>query len=253
MSKKIFIFLLLSLLIFINACSTALPPENTNNNGDNQTNGEPNNDQGIDNTTLNLKIPANFTITEWAKNLKGIRIMTHPDQFGNIWVSRTTEGIISMLETDEKGNVLKTNDVFKNLNAPHGIVLNPQNNMELYFAESDKISRVALYSDDTPHKIADLPNAGRHITRTIDFGPDGRLYVSIGSSCDICTEQNELRASIYSMKPDGTDFKKVASGLRNSVFFVTHPVNGEIWATDMGSDHLGDKLPPDEINIIKEN
>ena len=52
------------------------------------------------------------------------------------------------------------------------------------------------------------------------------------------------------MKEDGSDFKKVASGLRNSVFFDWSYVDGKMWATEMGRDNLGDNLPPDEINII---
>jgi len=51
---------------------------------------------------------------------------------------------------------------------------------------------------------------------------------------------------------EGSGFHQFASGLRNSVFMVNHPVTGEIWATEMGRDFLGDNLPPDEINIIRE-
>jgi len=54
------------------------------------------------------------------------------------------------------------------------------------------------------------------------------------------------------MNKDGSDFKKVASGLRNAVFMATNPIGGEIWVTEMGRDNLGDDLPPDEINIIEE-
>lgn len=53
------------------------------------------------------------------------------------------------------------------------------------------------------------------------------------------------------MKPDGTEAQKYASGLRNSVFMRLHPKTGEVWATEMGRDYLGDDLPSDEINIIR--
>jgi glucose/arabinose dehydrogenase len=128
--------------------------------------------------------------------------------------------------------------------------LDPAGGTTLYIAEETKISKVALYSEDSLHKIADLPEGGRHYTRTLLFGPDGRLYVSIGSTCDVCNEKDERIASIYSMNKDGSDFKKEASGLRNSVFMATNPVDGSIWATEMGRDNLGNDLPPDEINII---
>ena len=47
--------------------------------------------------------------------------------------------------------------------------------------------------------------------------------------------------------------EEFARGLRNSVFMAIHPVSGDIWATEMGRDLLGDNTPPDEINIIKKD
>ena len=52
--------------------------------------------------------------------------------------------------------------------------------------------------------------------------------------------------------PDGSGDRVFAQGLRNSVGFVFHPSTGEIWATENGRDALGDDLPPDEINIVRD-
>lgn len=193
-------------------------------------------------SNLGLTLPPNFSITEYTK-VPGARAMAWDDN-GNLWVSQTDEGTISMVET-QSGRV---NAVFRGLDKPHGIAIR---NNTLYFAEEGKITKVALYSDDRGQKIADLPTGGRHTTRTLKIGPDERLYVSIGSTCDVCYEEDERSASIYSMKTDGTDFKQVASGLRNAVFFDWSFVDGRMWATEMGRDNLGDDLPPDEINIIE--
>src|SRR5207253_305550 len=138
---------------------------------------------------------------------------------------------------------------FKNLDHPHGLAIDGN---VLYFAEQTKITRVTLYSDDHGQKIASLPAGGRHFTRTLLLGSDGRLYISIGSTSDACNEPNTRLASIYSMNKDGSDMKQVAKGLRNSVFMATNPINGKIYATEMGRDTLGDNIPPDEINIIEE-
>ena len=126
----------------------------------------------------------------------------------------------------------------------------------LYIAEEDRISSVRLDAKGFPEgdlqKIIGLPQGGRHYTRTIGFGPDGRLYMSIGSTCNVCVEQDDRVAKILSLNKDGSDFKEFAEGLRNSVFFQWHPVTDQMWATEMGRDMLGDDLPPDEINIISE-
>ena len=199
-------------------------------------------------TGMSLKLPQGFSISIFAKDLPGARVMAF-DSFGNMWVSQTSRGIISLLEVKD-GKTIVQNDIFTGLRKPHGLAFDPQSPTMLYYAEEDKISRVVVYSDGEPEKIADLPSGDGHFTRTLGFGPDGRLYVSIGSSCNICNESDSRRAKIFSMNKDGSDFKEFARGLRNAVFFAWNLVDGRMWATEMGRDWLGDNIPPDEINII---
>ena len=201
-------------------------------------------------TPYPLKLPNGFSISVFAKDLPRARVMAI-DGFGNLWVSQTGKGIISQIEVKD-GKAVAVNPVFRDLNNPHGLVFDPQNFFLLYFAEENKISRVGVYSDGKVEKIADLPGGGGHFTRTLGFGPDNRLYVSIGSSCNVCNEQDNRRAKIFSMNKDGGDFKEFARGLRNAVFFTWSYVDGKMWATEMGRDLLGDNIPPDEINIIQE-
>lgn len=210
-------------------------------------------------TGIPLKLPAGFSISVFAENLPNARVMAF-DSFGNMWVSQPDKGTVSMIEI-KNSEVVRQNAVFRNLQKPHGLALDPENPTMLYIAEENKISRVSLYSEDGLHKIADLPAGGGHFTRTLGFGPsfakasagkpDNRLYVSIGSSCNVCNEKGDRRAKIFSMKADGSDFKEYARGLRNSVFFTWHPSTNKMWATEMGRDLLGDNLPPDEVNVIE--
>ncbi len=203
--------------------------------------------EAINNTDIPLALPKGFSISILAKDLPGARDIVK-DSFGNLWVSQTSKGKITMLEMKD-GVVNKTYEIFKNLNRPHGLALD---GTMLYFAEENKISRVPLYSDGSIEKLVDLPKGGRHYTRSLHFGSDGLLYVSLGSTCDVCYEKDERFAAIYSMQKDGTGFTQVAKGLRNSVFMATNPVDGKLWATEMGRDNLGNDLPPDEINIIEK-
>ncbi len=224
---------------------------------------DPNLPEAVNRTDFPLKLPKGFVISVFAKNLPGARVMVI-DGLNNMWVSQTGQGKVSQVEAGSG----KVNEIFKNLDRPHGLAVDPREGFTLYIAEETKISKVniknlspASSAGQAPtlpsggegvfQKIADLPKGGRHFTRTLAFGPDGRLYVSIGSSCDVCNEKDERFASIYSMKEDGTDFRKEASGLRNAVFFDWSYVDGKMWATEMGRDNLGDNLPPDEINIIE--
>ncbi len=174
------------------------------------------------------------------------------DGFGNLWVSQTSRGIITRLDIKD-GLVAGQAAVLRNLKNPHGLAFDPQDGVTLYYAEEDKISRLRTYTDASPEKIISLPAGGRHFTRTLLFGADDRLYASIGSTCDVCREANPWHGSIIALNRDGSGAKIFAAGLRNSVFLATNYVTGQIWATEMGRDRLGDNLPPDEINIIEEN
>lgn len=201
--------------------------------------------------SLPLNLPDEFEISIFAQNLPGIRVIVK-DFNGNFWVSQTKEGKVSLIEVKDN-KAINIQPIFQNLNNPHGLAFDPEDPYILYIAEEDKISKVRVYSDESVlEKIIDLPKGGRHFTRTISFGPDNRLYVSIGSSCNVCFEKDEKRAAIYSMNKDGGDFQKFAWGLRNAVFFTWNFVDGKMWATEMGRDYLGDDLPPDEINIIEK-
>ncbi len=205
-----------------------------------------------------FEIPKGFSMSIFARDIPGARVMAM-DANGDIWVTQTEQGKLSLVDA-KTGSV---RIMLTGLDKPHGIVFDSANKSGCeglgYLAEETKISQINISCDGDKEekkavlgkKILDLPKGDRHYTRTLLIGADGRLYVSIGSTCDVCQEKDERISSVYSMKTDGTDLKKVAKGLRNSVFMAVNPVNGKIYATEMGRDNLGDNLPPDEINIIE--
>ena len=125
----------------------------------------------------------------------------------------------------------------------------------LYVAETGAVRRVRYNAlsrttqGELETIVSDLPTGG-HWTRTVRFGPDGWMYVSIGSSCNVCIEDDKRRAAIVRYRPDGTGEELYATGLRNSVGFDWQPRTGALFATDNGRDHLGDDLPPCELNRV---
>ena len=215
-----------------------------------------NNNAGIpgdaeNNTEFPLTIPDGFKIEIFAKDLENARVMAF-DGNGDMWVSRSSSGIVTKLDI-ENNQVVGQQNLLTGLNRPHGLAFDYRDYSKLYVAEEGQIIRVDLSAGNTKQKIADLPTeGGGHSTRTIDFGPDDKLYVSIGSSCNVCEESDPRRAAIYSMNRDGSDFKQYASGLRNAVFFDWSELDGSMWATENSRDLIGDDIPPDELNVIKE-
>jgi glucose/arabinose dehydrogenase len=100
--------------------------------------------------------------------------------------------------------------------------------------------------------VTGLPYDGNHRTKTVAVGPDGWLYLAMGSSCNACVEKDERRATMMRMRPDGSDARIFATGLRNSVGFDWAPWDGALYATDNGRDLLGDDFPPDELNRVED-
>lgn len=109
-------------------------------------------------------------------------------------------------------------------------------------------------SADTRTTLIDnYPTSGAHVTRTVLFLSDGRMVVSIGSSCNVCEEKDKRRGAIVVYDgPSAKGEKIFAGGLRNAVGLALHPLTGELWATNNGRDLMGDDLPPDTVYIVRE-
>ncbi len=122
----------------------------------------------------------------------------------------------------------------------------------LYVASRDRISAFALVPGGRLANRADLPirlpTQAHHGLRYIQAGPDGRLYISIGSPCNICQPEG-LQGTIISFSPSGGDLRRVAWGIRNSVGFDWN--GGTLYFTDNGADGMGDNTPPDELNELQ--
>lgn len=199
-----------------------------------------------DETNLGLTIPKGYKISYFAENLGKPRDLEF-DPNGTLLVSVPSQGRVIALPDG------KAVTVIDGLFSPHGITFK---NGKLYVAEQNAVDifdyDTKNYKATNKRKIIDLPAGGEHTTRSIIFNKSGKLLISIGSTCNICVEANDKRAAISQANDDGSDFKLFATGLRNSVFMTTNPKTGEIWATDMGRDYLGDDTPYDEVNIIRE-
>jgi glucose/arabinose dehydrogenase len=194
-----------------------------------------------------LTLPDGFTISRWASGRDGLRMMTVTDD-GLLLVTEMGKGnVLGFRLEDEKPQAII---VIKGLDQPSGITIHDE---FLFVAEETSVSRYEYRGDgavgDRQVIIPDLPGGG-HATRTIGVGPDNKLYLTVGSSCNLCEESDPRRAAMSRYNIDGTGGEVIAGGLRNTVGFTWHPATGEIWGTDNGRDNLGDDLPPDEVNII---
>jgi glucose/arabinose dehydrogenase len=193
-----------------------------------------------------------FTVSIFAQDLGKVRDLQLTPE-GILLASNPSRGkIYALVDSNNDGKADTRKEVYASLDQPHGLAFY---NKELYVAEETKVTKLkwdATVLETQPvSTVMSLPKGGRHTTRTITFNQNGDMFVSIGSTCDVCFESHPFLASVIKKPVDGETYV-YASGLRNSVFIKFRPGTEQLWATEMGRDFLGDNLPPDEINILKE-
>jgi len=196
-----------------------------------------------------ISLPPGFAIEEYAEvpNARSLAIGENGTLFVANRKGRSVYAVIA------EGSGTRTIELTKGMNAPNGIAFFEG---DLYVAEIGRVTRFADIEsnlDNVPDgELLDieLPTKRHHGWRYIGFGPDGKLYISIGAPCNVCEEEGF--AEIIRMNPDGSERETYASGIRNSVGFTWHPDTDELWFTDNGRDMLGDDLPPGELNHAPE-
>jgi glucose/arabinose dehydrogenase len=200
-----------------------------------------------------IQLPEGFTISVFAQELDKPRMLAlGPD--GAVYVAERGAGQITRLvDADGDGRAETRQVVAGGLEAPTSLAFHPDG--WLYVGETTRILRLSQPDSQGVYQerqviIDGLPSGG-HVTRTVAVSPDGaKLYVSIGSSCNVCLESDPRRAAIWQYNPDGSGGRLFAKGLRNAVGLAFAPGSGELWTTNNGRDLLGDDLPPDTIQAV---
>lgn len=219
--------------------------------------------------TFDLNLPEGFEISVAAQGLKRVRFMARsPDD--RIFVTdmynltdnrRGTVYILDRFDpTTRQFNTV--NKYLTGLRNPNSVAFytDPNGTNWFYLALTDRLVRYRYEAGkdapaSEPEVLATFPDyglgykyGGWHLTRTVIVGGNDKIYVAVGSSCNACEEKEDVRASILEMDPDGKNQRHFARGLRNAVGLRW--AKGKLFATNMGSDHLGDNRPADTLYAI---
>jgi glucose/arabinose dehydrogenase len=214
---------------------------------------------GVDVSDQVVRLPAGFSISVVAAGLGEARFMTF-DADGNLLVAAMADGAVYRYPAADDGVIdpapTPPEPLISGLDQPSSLALHTTDDGDyLYVGETHQVSRYRYDSEGAPGEqeviVPDLPTDG-HRTRTVAFGPDGLLYLSVGSSCNICTEEDERRAAIARYNPDGSGYELFATGLRNAVGLAFASESGELWATVNERDNQGNEIPPDLVTIVEE-
>jgi len=199
-----------------------------------------------------IKAPAGFTVTPFATGLKNARIIAVAPN-GDVYLSRRDQGDVLLLrDADGDGRADGPAVTVANRAGAHGLAIRDN---KLYLITVKEVFAADIKPDgrlgELNMLIGDLPDSGQHPNRTIAFGPDDMLYISVGSTCNTCNESNPENATILRASKDGKKRSIFASGLRNTIGFGWHPQTGELWGLDHGIDFLGDNQQQEELNKIE--
>jgi len=231
-----------------------------------------------------LKVPAGFTVTEFAK-LDGPRqVRVAPN--GDIFVVEAQAGRVKVLRAPDGAGAAAQTEVFADgLDRPFGVAFYPlgPNPQWVYVANTNSVIRYPYQNGDLkPRGAAQVivptiapSKGGNHITRDIAFSANGStMFVSVGSSTNIAEsmskktpaetqawasshalgaawDKEENRADVLAYDPLGKGGHVFASGIRNCVTMAVNPITNALWCVTNERDLLGDNLPPDYATQVK--
>jgi glucose/arabinose dehydrogenase len=189
-------------------------------------------------------VPAGFRVETFARGLSQPTAMAYgPD--GRIYVTQTGGTLVAIRRGTRSPSVLA-----RGLRTPLGLAWRGST---LFVSEQGRLERFVLSGGRLWGRrvLARGVPFGLHQQDNVVLGQGGgRLYWSSGSTCDVCRERDRRSATILSLRPDGTDLRVVASGLRNPYGLAFQPGTGRLYATVNGQDKIGTPSDPEPAEML---
>jgi glucose/arabinose dehydrogenase len=191
---------------------------------------------------VKISVPPGYRVTTFAAGLQDPTAMAWgPD--GRLYVAEDT-GLLVVAERGSRKPVV----VARSLRTPLGLVWRGRT---LFVSEQGRLTRFGLRGSELRNHrvvIGGLP-FGEHQQDNVVFH-SGRLWWGSGSTCDACTERDRRSAAVLSLRPDGSDLRVVARGLRNPYGLAFQPGTGRLYASVNGQDELGTPSDPEPADIV---
>jgi glucose/arabinose dehydrogenase len=198
-----------------------------------------------------LDVAPGFELNVYRRGLGHARMLaTHGD---HVYLTRPMQGdVLRLVDSDADGVAESQQVVASDLMGVHGIAFREST---VFLATPKSVYTATIDASGNfgapAEIISDLPDGAQHPNRTLGIGPDGKLYISVGSSCNACAETNPEHATMLRAELDGSARTSFATGLRNTIGFDWHASTSVLWGMDHGSDWLGDDIPPEELNRLE--
>jgi glucose/arabinose dehydrogenase len=199
-----------------------------------------------------LMVPSGFSASVYARIGDARFMAVAPND--DLLVSEPSAGKVVLVRSVAGGDP-QVFDFVTGFKKPHDIVFHTIDaTTYVYISESNQVNRFIYNSGDTfAHDrevvVSGLPDtstpglngAYNHELKNIALDSNHKLYVSIGSTCNVCmgdTTSNPIRAAIYQYDADGTNPRLFARGLRNAEGVRFLPGTNELWVVVNGRDDI---------------
>ena len=200
--------------------------------------------------TASLRVPEGFKVELWASGLPGARAMALGPN-GTVFVGTRVIGRVYAVR--DQGGQRQVSTLMQGLTQPSGVAVRDG---ALYVAAMHRVLRIdnveANLANPQPVELTQAfgqAEDAHHGWKHIAFGPDGRLYINRGVPCNICDTDGDRFALVESWRPDGSDRRIEARGIRNSVGFDFHPRTGQLWMSNHARDWAGNDNPSDTLHV----
>lgn len=194
-----------------------------------------------------LLAPTGYRASVFADGLSGPRFMAiAPD--GTLFVAeRGADRIVALPDDDGDGRADEIVEVGTGYGAAHDLAFTHAGTLLVAGQETLwEVTLDGLRETGRSAIVPDLPADGFHTSKSVAVLPDGRILLSVGSTCNVCEEDDPRRATIQLVDDRGIA-RPFMTGLRNAVGLWVDSASGRAWATNMGRDFLGDGSPPETL------
>ncbi|MCF1456008.1 MAG: PQQ-dependent sugar dehydrogenase [Shewanella sp.] len=201
-----------------------------------------------------ITVSKGFGVSLYASGVEDAKQLALGKQ-GTLFVGSGAAGnLIALVDKNADGRVDRRYVIDRYLQRPEALAYHDG---DLYVAERDRILRYANIEARLKRQVkpkvvySGLPPQENGATRTMAFGPDGRLYLALGTPCNVCAP-NAPYGSILAIDPDSGAATQVATGVRRVLGMDWSPYDQRLWFSDNSREWMGDNLPADEINRVSQ-
>jgi len=203
-----------------------------------------------------LTVPSGFTVSQIASvpEVRELVVLPNGDliagsQGTTVWIVPDADGpgaagtpahFVDVPDTPVAGVAFGDGYVFAG--AQHGVYRMPYTTG----AQTGVAQQIASIRQGSPPPGSD---GDVHVTTSVTVSGT-TLYVSVGSSCNACTEIDPTRATVQKMGLDGSGMTTQATQIRNAIAITTDPSTGNVWAGGAGQDDLPEYHPYEYMDPV---